>query len=659
MLMVNDSTEAFSDIPEDTIPGISFNQVDFILGRGTHENTDWGEIVVNIKTVKRATGIESGYVNGYTDSGWVIENLIIIKDFPYETVSTYFDLGKSGQVREIDIHIEVTTDPFLKFSGSERASYPVGDVVYNAEGAGSKILTFDPPDPPLAGEMGDNYLELGEKYEVAQPDHPNVQSSKMQCVPVAYANSLQYLENRYGMPVGDDLEWGCYSYVTGHTPEETLVTRFDSLMDRPAFNYYIGEGTGYKDGLEGFLKYTSLPPLSWIDVKHQGEYGDEDVYGFFDRKSEGQGTDIDFEFLLESMEQGHAVYLAFGRYDENDDRYGGHAVQLVAAGYVFGVPFITMADDGTQAHVSEDPFFTEGLRTPTRYLEDSDDDGMYNLLKSPLTCEETPPEVEMIVTMEAFNTPPNTPSVPDGPFTIGIDFDYEFSTSTTDPDGDPVDYLWDWGEGITLLSWDGSYPSGATAEASHQWNTDGIYWVRAKARDMWGAESDWSPKHYVTVEPYNTGCVSDSSTILKVNKIGDDKIDKKLDAAIGHIDSALDPDLWIDGDRLDPQHGHRVFSEAKAAVQKLGELRKHKDLPDPVGAACDSVAGILASVSLNLANQAFDDASAGRQTKQSAHQLAMAERDLTAAQELFDGADYAHAIDLLRSAHNHAENAVR
>jgi len=52
-----------------------------------------------------------------------------------------------------------------------------------------------------------------------------------------------------------------------------------------------------------------------------------------------------------------------------------------------------------------------------------------------------------------INSPPNTPSKPSGPYWyIEADWYYDYSTSTTDPDGDDVKYQFDWGDGWTTTT---------------------------------------------------------------------------------------------------------------------------------------------------------------------------------------------------------------
>lgn len=88
------------------------------------------------------------------------------------------------------------------------------------------------------------------------------------------------------------------------------------------------------------------------------------------------------------------------------------------------------------------------------------------------------------------NTPPNAPSTPSGVSSGTTGVAYAFSTTTTDPEGDPITYTFDWGDGT--VSTTNSVTSGTTASKSHSWSNPGSYCVRAKATDSSGASSAYS-----------------------------------------------------------------------------------------------------------------------------------------------------------------------
>jgi hypothetical protein len=59
---------------------------------------------------------------------------------------------------------------------------------------------------------------------------------------------------------------------------------------------------------------------------------------------------------------------------------------------------------------------------------------------------------------------------------------YEYTFNAVDPNGDPVYYFIDWGDGTTE-NWIGSYPSGQTVKVNHTWVKKGTYIITAKAKD--------------------------------------------------------------------------------------------------------------------------------------------------------------------------------
>ncbi len=68
---------------------------------------------------------------------------------------------------------------------------------------------------------------------------------------------------------------------------------------------------------------------------------------------------------------------------------------------------------------------------------------------------------------------------------------YEYTFSTTDPEGDDVEYYIKWGDGREF-KWSGPYDSGEQVTKSHSWTYAGNYTIQVKARDIFGAESDWN-----------------------------------------------------------------------------------------------------------------------------------------------------------------------
>ena len=65
-----------------------------------------------------------------------------------------------------------------------------------------------------------------------------------------------------------------------------------------------------------------------------------------------------------------------------------------------------------------------------------------------------------------------------------------FRATTTDPEGDSVSYLFDFGEAVG--GWTTLVPSGSEGLDSHRYATMDTFLIRCKARDRKGSESDWS-----------------------------------------------------------------------------------------------------------------------------------------------------------------------
>ncbi len=124
------------------------------------------------------------------------------------------------------------------------------------------------------------------------------------------------------------------------------------------------------------------------------------------------------------------------------------------------------------------------------------------------------------INVTSTNQPPNTPTQPVGPTTRNVGQSGSYSTSATDPDGDQVQYRFDFdANGAHVYSgYTALMPSGQTGSMSHTWNTSGTFVVKAQARDSVGQTSNWSSGLTVTVssgtnQPPNMPAVSGPSKV--------------------------------------------------------------------------------------------------------------------------------------------------
>ncbi len=126
------------------------------------------------------------------------------------------------------------------------------------------------------------------------------------------------------------------------------------------------------------------------------------------------------------------------------------------------------------------------------------------------------------------NQPPEKPISPNGPSEGFIGVEYTFNSSTNDPDGYELYYLYDWGDG-TFSDWLGPYKSGEYVEAVHTWENIGVYNIRVKAKDEYNSESNWSEPHNITIM---------NRPILEIGQISGGLLKVKADIKnIGDIDA--------------------------------------------------------------------------------------------------------------------------
>ncbi|KYK22976.1 hypothetical protein AYK24_08020 [Thermoplasmatales archaeon SG8-52-4] len=94
-------------------------------------------------------------------------------------------------------------------------------------------------------------------------------------------------------------------------------------------------------------------------------------------------------------------------------------------------------------------------------------------------------------TKSGQNIPPERPEII-GPIEGKINIKYDYVFTAVDSNGDYVRFLINWGDG-TKLEWTGLIPSGEPGYSeSHMWTTQGTYTIKAKAKDIYGAESEWT-----------------------------------------------------------------------------------------------------------------------------------------------------------------------
>jgi len=95
----------------------------------------------------------------------------------------------------------------------------------------------------------------------------------------------------------------------------------------------------------------------------------------------------------------------------------------------------------------------------------------------------------------------HAPTIPDinGPLYGKYGVEYTYSAESTDPDGNQLYYLFDWGDG-NHSDWIGPLDSGEICETNYTWKENASFEVKVKAKDIYGNESNWSEPLIVTIE---------------------------------------------------------------------------------------------------------------------------------------------------------------
>lgn len=356
---------------------ITFSQVDFLFLEAVVPDSTWGRIAASPSTLLDLLGCDTGYLNIWTDAGWVVQNLALRTACGSATIVTYFDLGLSQpkDVKKLSAYVDLTPDPVSYFWDGPRSYYPVGRSLWNAEGAGQRFVSAvgSPPPPGLTDFPYD-----GPNSVSGQPNE-NVQTAANQCFPMSIANSLQYLEEQYGVNIPNN-------HVPGINGDNSLVGQLDAASGRYAPSRDVGYGVWFTPMLEGKFAYLAANGLAnAFTHRHQGRgYGipPNEALPDGDFQSSGitsvdEGPVVTWEWICEQIENGEDVELVFSYEDPSGNITGGHAVRVFECGKTLGVPWVGYLHDSIQSN--GDPTDSLGLEAVQVFTDDVDGDGTLNL----------------------------------------------------------------------------------------------------------------------------------------------------------------------------------------------------------------------------------------------------------------------------------------
>jgi len=124
----------------------------------------------------------------------------------------------------------------------------------------------------------------------------------------------------------------------------------------------------------------------------------------------------------------------------------------------------------------------------------------YNIAQNTLHIDSQHPSCIILpeIQQPTPSNPPSKPNKPSGIKWILKDTLYKYSSSANDPENDDIYILFDWDDGKSS-GWLGPYKSGEKVDAYHKWAEKGTYEIRVKAKDITGAQSEWSEPLVVTL----------------------------------------------------------------------------------------------------------------------------------------------------------------
>jgi hypothetical protein len=163
-----------------------------------------------------------------------------------------------------------------------------------------------------------------------------------------------------------------------------------------------------------------------------------------------------------------------------------------------------------------------------------------------ITVEEFQPFGDPSLLIAGDSQKPVKPTTPEGEIEGSVGQEYTYTSSTTDPDGDSLYYLFYWGD-ETYSEWVGPHASGEVAEAGHTWTDSGSYQIKVIAKDENGVFSEWSGElnvamfEYVRGDANGDGVIDIADVVYLINYLFiDGPAPEPLEAGNANCDEVVD-----------------------------------------------------------------------------------------------------------------------
>ncbi|QKK03626.1 MAG: CHRD domain-containing protein [Pseudomonadota bacterium] len=365
--------------------GVTFSQVDWPGLPQPVSDTGTGIMAVDLAMVRQSAGSESGFLNVVRNDSWLIRNMPVFseEDYPYPEMMSFFPLEAQTGTDVVSLELSVTFSSGIITSNADVMldfyTYEVTPAPLSVGGLPEPVV--EPPPDPAVAAIPQPVLDRA-SVQVIQRGHPNVNAARNQCMPMAIANSLQYLENTTGLNLPQ-------SHVPGLAPngnsDGSLVGDVEAETTRaPSVTSRTNAGATGTWGLKGKLKFLARNGLHEdIQTRHFGKSGSspngdftsgdltETVNGNTAR-SKPFGKTLGIADLVNSMRDGQDCEVVY-TYPNG----GSHAVELVAAGISGGLPWTVTASDLAQTHQGDanDSSLGAGQGFEFSLMSDKDGDG--------------------------------------------------------------------------------------------------------------------------------------------------------------------------------------------------------------------------------------------------------------------------------------------
>lgn len=385
---------------------VDFRQLVFAFESGRVAESDWGRVFVDRARLAHRFGNAPAYVNVFFPAAdrlgrtlWTVRNLYVPgapDNWRGQTSQVAQDLdlrpgvdNEQGRVVQVNAHVLVSREPLPFVQASvdfaTRLSVPrlfdVRPVLDDAEGDlgdaperfGTSPLVVDAvsfgPPPQPAIPLFDLPSNFSAPVAVFQDAAPNIETAKNQCVPMAHANVIQYLENQVNIA---PLSWNLpHAQVRGigrvtaagdtftwqPVPSNSVIANVDTRTTRAGvFSADTGGGSDRCENIRGIMGYLNQSNLA-ATFRHQGgaeKYGSGgncDSWIFSDvgnLSSSREGAQPTWAWIFEQLSLGRGVSISYSRYDISGNYTGGHMLRVWGASRINGVDYLHLLDDGDQ-----------------------------------------------------------------------------------------------------------------------------------------------------------------------------------------------------------------------------------------------------------------------------------------------------------------------